>query len=66
MKRVEKIPLEAMNNITSENWQKCIKHTMRIEDDYVKRDVAVNHLMEDFTINIGPDESSDEEDDITE
>lgn len=30
MKRIEVISLEAMDDITSEEWQKCIKHTMRI------------------------------------
>lgn len=61
MKIVEEITLEAINKITADQWQKCIDHTVRIEEDYRKNDRAVDHLIEKFIINLTSDDSSEEE-----
>ena len=61
MKNVERLTREAIENITAEDWRKCIQHVKKIEEDFRNKDLAREHLFENFVINID-DEDSDEDD----
>lgn len=62
MKRVEQLTKEAVAKVTARNWLNCVNHTHQIEQEYIRKDRAVNHLYESssFVINI-ESSSSDEE-----
>lgn len=61
LKRVEEITHEAMNKITPETWRSCISHTKKIEEEYRAKDIAQDHLFEEFIINIMSDTSDENE-----
>ncbi|KAK4310878.1 hypothetical protein Pmani_017589 [Petrolisthes manimaculis] len=58
---IEELTRKAMNNVTVENWKKCVAHTKKVEDEFRRNDIVVNHMVEKFIINISNDSSSDEE-----
>ena len=57
MKRVEEISYEAINHVTPENWRKCIDHTLKVENEFRAKEIAQEHFVEQFIINIASDES---------
>ncbi|XP_064099871.1 uncharacterized protein LOC135210878 isoform X1 [Macrobrachium nipponense] len=59
----EQIAREAIQEVTSELWQKCIQHSMKIEENYRNKDRAQNLLFEKFVIDVHSDESSEESSD---
>ena len=59
MANIDMITRQAISNVTAENWQKCIRHTRVIKEEYIMKDNAVDHLLENFIINL--EESSSEE-----
>ena len=60
MQKVEEIARAAIENVTREKWQNCIRHVRKLEEDYMSKDIAVYHLLEKFVIDLA-DTSSDEE-----
>ncbi|KAK4317207.1 hypothetical protein Pmani_000951 [Petrolisthes manimaculis] len=58
---IEELTRKAMNNVTVENWQKCVAHTKKVEEEFRRNDIVINHMVEKFVINISNDSSSDEE-----
>ena len=68
LQRVEQLTREAVEHVTAEDWQKCIGHTRKLEEEYRRKDLAYEHLYEQFVINLSPmdssssDECSDEDD----
>lgn len=61
MKRVEDITLKAINHVSSEQWRKCISHTIKTEEEFRGEDRAQPHLFEHFVINLTSDESGEED-----
>lgn len=57
LKNVEEVARTAINNVTVEDWRKCIHHTIKVEDEYRRKDRAFDHLLESFMINIDDDSS---------
>ena len=61
VKRVEELTRNAVGNVNENDWQRCIEHTMKIEDTYRQNDIAREHLIEELIIRLdGSDDSSDE------
>ena len=62
LKQVEELTIHAIENITENEWKNCIHHTKKEEDEYRKKDLAREHLIEDFivTLNSSDDSSSDD------
>ena len=58
IKDVKRLLVEAVQSITSEQWQKCIKHVIEKEEP---RFWDVDNSMEEVAdiINLGSDDSSD-------
>lgn len=65
MKTVEKLARLAVSKVTDKDWRKCIEHTMRVEDEYRRKDIAREYVYESFIINIDS-ESSDDSGDNTD
>ena len=61
MKKVEEITKQAIQEVTKENWQKCIEHVHKIEKDYRAKDIAYEHLYDSFTIDLLSSDESDAE-----
>lgn len=62
VKRVESLIKNAIETVTASDWQKCIEHTKKLEDDYRKKDVGRKYLIENLVIRLdgSDDDSSDE------
>ena len=61
----QQLVLQAIDNITPGNWKKYIDHTKKIEEDYRRKDIALEHLLNSFCIQLTEsDFSSDENDEI--
>ncbi|XP_068219992.1 uncharacterized protein [Palaemon carinicauda] len=61
LKNVEKITQEAINHVTPHHWQNAMRHVRKIETDYRAKDAALDHLLDQFIINIESDESMSED-----
>lgn len=58
LKIVDELTRAAINKVTKEDWKKCIAHVKKIEDEYRSKDIAREHLLENFVVNI--DDETDE------
>ncbi|XP_068230999.1 uncharacterized protein [Palaemon carinicauda] len=63
LKDSEQITRKAIQEITSEQWQRCINQTRKIEEDYIAKDKAQNNFFEKSLIDFHSDESSDDSSD---
>lgn len=62
LKRIENLTKTAINNVSPENWRKCIRHTKEIEDKYRKNDVAASHLLDSFIIHLSDSDDTSDDD----
>lgn len=60
---VEKHMRKAMENVTSDNWKNCVKHTMKEEEKMWKLDSIIENTIEPIIISTATDTSSDESSD---
>lgn len=58
LKNAEQITQEAIQHVTPQHWQNAMQHTRKVEDEYRAKDTALEHLFDNFVININSDESS--------
>ena len=61
MKRVEELTRQAIDHVTPDNWRKCIEHTIKVQEDYIKKDLAVEYMVESFTIQLDETDYSSED-----
>ena len=64
MKAVEELTRQAVHHVTQERWKKCVDHAKMIQEDYMKKDLAFDHMMEILSIDLSQSDSdsSDESD----
>ena len=59
-----KLSQDGINTVTAENWAACVQHAVnKVEPDFWEKDCTCENVVEEFTIHVGADSSSDEEDD---
>lgn len=64
-KSFQEITLAAIKTITATDWKNCIQRTRKIENEYRKKDMAFEHVMENIeNITCIAGESSDSDSDI--
>lgn len=61
LKNVEDIVKTAIARVTAEDWKKCIEHTRKVEEEYRRKDLAKDHVYEQFLINLEEESSDDME-----
>ena len=66
MKRVEELAHQAIDKVNQDNWKKCVEHTKKIQEDYIKKDIAFEHMFESFSIDLSQSDDSSEESDGVE
>lgn len=54
---------EALESITAEKWQSCIKHVEEEEKKMRRLDGIIDDMVEQFIINVGASSSEESEDD---
>ena len=59
IKDVNRHLVEAVQSITSEQWQKCIKHVIEKEEPRFWDVYNSTEVVADFVINLGSDDSSE-------
>ncbi|XP_046395146.1 uncharacterized protein LOC124162602 [Ischnura elegans] len=69
MADIEVLMNEELDRVTAMEWEKCVQHAEKIQEDDYRRDTAIDSVMESIVINLQDDSSdslSDEsdEDDI--
>ena len=57
LKDVQKLVHESLDNVTPEDWKKCVQHVIHIEDDY-KRSMHIVDEIEPVIINLDDDSDS--------
>ncbi|XP_042210282.1 uncharacterized protein LOC121858120 [Homarus americanus] len=62
LKGVEEITKSAIDRVTSQDWKKCICHTRLVEDEYRRKDIALEHLTDNLVINTDDDSSESDND----
>lgn len=67
---VEKLTHEAIQNVTIENWERCVEHTENIQMQDIEKEMVREVQMERFILTINPDDddsdfrlSEDDDDD---
>ena len=60
MKDVQDLVSAALENVTSKNWSKVERHSMKVEDEFWKLDFNDREPTERFIIELGNDSESDE------
>ena len=64
MSEALKLSHDGINNVTAENWAACVRHVVdKVEPDFWEKDCICENMVEEFTISVGTDSSSDENDD---
>lgn len=58
---IKELTEKVIDKVTAENWQKCMAHTRKVEEEFRRNDIAVNHMVEKCVTNIANDSSSDED-----
>lgn len=61
--RIEQITKDAIENVSAENWQKCITHTKKLENEYRVKDNVMNNRFESFIISLADSSDTSEDDD---
>ena len=59
MTKLKNLTREAMSSITPKNWSDAVQHAEKLQDNDAKLDVAVDHFVDSFVIQIT--ESTDDE-----
>lgn len=60
MASLQPLVKEALSLVTASNWMKAVQHAEGLQEEDARQDVAVDHLVESFIINV-EEESSEEE-----
>ena len=64
MSEALKLLHDGINNVTAENWAACVRHVVdKVEPDFWEKDCICENVVEEFTICVGTDSSSDENED---
>ena len=64
MSEALKLLHDGINNVTAENWEACVRHVVdKVEPDFWEKDCICENVVEEFTICVGTDSSSDENED---
>ena len=59
-----KLSYDGIDAVTAENWEACVRHVVdKVERDFCEKDCICETIVEEFTIRIGDDSSSDEDED---
>lgn len=66
IKQIEQLTREAIATVTQTDWINCINHTKKIENKYRNKDLAREHLYEQFIINIDDDSSDITSEDLSD
>lgn len=63
---IERLTHEALDTVTKEDWENCVKHAEEIQESDNRKEILRDALMEPVVLTIMPDDSdfSDEESDI--
>lgn len=56
---------EAIDNVTADNWQKCIEHVIKQEQKMWDLDTRVEVLVEPLIINLGSESTDSNDSDQT-
>lgn len=59
---VERLTSEAIDHVTAEDWEKCVRHAENLQSDDWQKEIVRDDAMEPFIINLR-DDSTDSEDD---
>ena len=59
MKDVQDLVSSALENVTSKNWSKVERHSMKVEGEFWKLDFNDREATERFIIELGNDSESD-------
>lgn len=58
-----KLSRDGINTVTAENWAACVQHVVnKVEPDFWEKDCICENVVEEFTIRVGTDSSSDKDD----
>ena len=58
-----KLSHDGINTVTAENWAACVQQVVnKVEPDFWEKDSICENVVEEFTIHVGADSSSDEDD----
>lgn len=52
MANLKNLVKEAVHGVTSENWRKAVNHTENLQQQDAKQDIAIEHYVDKFLINI--------------
>lgn len=63
---IERLTHEALDAVTKEDWENCVRHAEKIQDSDNRKEILRDTLIEPVVLTILPDDSdcSDEESDI--
>ena len=64
LKAVESLTKSAIERVTRDNRQQCVTHTRKIEEEYIRQHVSLNHVLESLVIHLSDESSSDFEEDL--
>lgn len=56
--RVEELTLKAVDNVTADDWKRCVERSKAIQEDYHKKDVAFERMFESFSSELSHSSSS--------
>lgn len=59
--RVEQLTKKAIEKITATDWEKCVVHTKKLEEDFAERDLIMNHFIEHEPVVVDLEDTSSEE-----
>ena len=62
MGKVNELIGEALQNITEKEWTECVQLVIRIEEEYWKKDLAVDTPPEEILINLKTYSEADDSD----
>ena len=57
MKRVKEIAYQAITHVPPEHWRKCVNYTLKVEDEFRVKEIAQEHFVEQFIMNMASNES---------
>ena len=61
LSEIEELVPEGISQVTPQMWKKFCDHTMKVEEEYWKKDGLVEDVVEEILINVGEDDDDDSE-----
>ena len=59
LKEIEELVPQGISQVTPQMWKKFCDHTVKVEEEYWKKDGLVEDIVEEILITVGEDDDSD-------